>query len=151
MSAVFFADECARAASVAADRGIALHAVSGCTDGAPEQDQATGVQPERGDATSSPESRFGPLLVGQEYQIDPGFISYAEIEAHRTIASLLTTRSRRRVSYEYTRDAFAVLVEPFAPRCNCGRVLRVRAEPGRRVQTCACGFRCLELHPSSGR
>jgi hypothetical protein len=40
---------------------------------------------------------------------------------------------------------FGDQLDRFAPRCNCGRgPLKVKAEVGRKLYSCVCGFRCVE-------
>lgn len=72
-------------------------------------------------------------------------LSLDELKAHESIAALVAARKSRRIGWTYYVTAFGSIAERFAPRCPCGRPLSSKPEIGRRVLSCACGFRCLEV------
>jgi len=103
-------------------------------------------------AERSAAGRLGLQRFGQ-------FVTQAELTAHFRILDVIAARSaapggRRGRTGRKLHDrqkeselvsAFARQLDVFAPRCLCGRgPLRVKAEIGRKLLSCVCGFRCVE-------
>lgn len=74
-----------------------------------------------------------------------------EVNAHLAIITILDKAIAHKWHWAITRDAVWRHLEGFAPRCNCGLVLRFGPRVnGNRLVACSCGVGFMECDIQAG-